>query len=117
MPAKKFVGRDDIETLPALVKSLMPEASRNSAKQNDRSAQFSLRRKYLPLARQGGDDQYKAMFYDENSVGERLAFTDWSPKTFEGVPFQLVDPQGDKVRTRSCSRFAGNSPPTMPKTM
>ena len=24
-------------------------------------------------------------------------FADWGPKTFEGVPFVLVDPRGDRV--------------------
>jgi len=28
---------------------------------------------------------------------EQLNFGDWSPKTFEGVPFNLIDPQGDTV--------------------
>ena len=28
---------------------------------------------------------------------ERMVFPDWSPKTFEGVPFHLVDPQGNTV--------------------
>ena len=37
------------------------------------------------------------MFYSEDADVERLIFPDWSPKTFEGVPFQLVDPQGDRV--------------------
>ena len=34
------------------------------------------------------------MFYAKDADAERLIFPDWSPKTFEGVPFQLVDPQG-----------------------
>src|SRR5262245_8534653 len=37
------------------------------------------------------------MFFSEESEIERMVFKDWSPKTFEGVPFQLVDPQGDRV--------------------
>ena len=39
------------------------------------------------------------MFYSEDARSERLVFADWTPKTFEGVPFVLVDPQGDKCRT------------------
>ena len=31
------------------------------------------------------------------ATAERLVFADWKPKTFEGVPFHLVDPQGDRV--------------------
>ena len=39
----------------------------------------------------------KGMFFAESSTVERLVFRDWKPKTFQGVPFHLVDPQGDKV--------------------
>ena len=35
------------------------------------------------------------MFYDEDAETERLIFPDWSPKIVDGVPFALVDPQGE----------------------
>ena len=37
------------------------------------------------------------MFHRDDADVERLVFDDWSPKTFAGVPFTLVDPQGDRV--------------------
>jgi hypothetical protein len=37
------------------------------------------------------------MFIDKNSGHERLIFPDWTPKTFQGVPFTLTDPQDGKV--------------------
>ena len=36
------------------------------------------------------------MFYTEESQNHRLIFDDWSPKEFEGVPFHLIDPVGQK---------------------
>jgi hypothetical protein len=37
------------------------------------------------------------MFYSEDNVQERLVLAEWKPRTVEGVPFVLVDPQGDKA--------------------
>jgi hypothetical protein len=39
----------------------------------------------------------RGLLTDENSRAERLAFPDWKPKIFDGVPFNLIDPQGDKT--------------------
>jgi hypothetical protein len=36
------------------------------------------------------------MFNSESADAERLIFRDWLPKTFDGVPFYLVDPDGDR---------------------
>ncbi len=37
------------------------------------------------------------MFQSYDARAERLTFADWKPKTFAGVPFQLVDPQGERL--------------------
>jgi hypothetical protein len=58
------------------------------------------------------------MFYSEDNKMERLIFDSWKPKTFDGVPFVLVDPQGD--RTRNVILLygpQGKLPPKMPKTV
>ena len=57
------------------------------------------RGKYLPLdlRKVATADSTHGMFYDKESSVERLVFSDWSPKTFEGVPFTLVDPEGGSV--------------------
>ena len=58
----------------------------------------------------------KGMFNSERSEIERLVFKDWKPKTFAGVPFQLVDPKGDKVRNVvMLNGPQGNIPPGMPR--
>ena len=60
----------------------------------------------------------KGMFFSEDSPIERLIFpnNDWSPKTFQGVPFLLVDPQGDRVPNAIMLYGpSGQTPPKMPK--
>jgi len=39
----------------------------------------------------------KGMFHGPENDVERLVFPDWSSRTVRGVPFSLVDPQGDRV--------------------
>jgi hypothetical protein len=58
------------------------------------------------------------MFYNEDAPAERLIFKDWGTKTFEGVPFQLVDPQGDRVPNAILFYGPqGKLPPKMPKSV
>jgi hypothetical protein len=58
------------------------------------------------------------MFYSEDAGAERLIFPDWTPKVFEGVPFQLVDPRGDRVKNAVLLYGPqGNLPPKMPRAV
>src|SRR5437879_10762632 len=58
------------------------------------------------------------MFYSEDATGERLVFADWKPKAFDGVPFVLVDPQGDKAKNVVVLYSPkGTIPPKMPKSV
>jgi hypothetical protein len=76
--------------------------------------------KYLPLDLRKAATVVttKGMFYDPESSVERLVFADWSPKTFEGVPYQLVDPRGDQS-PNAVMLFSpqGAIPPRMPKSV
>ena len=51
----------------------------------------------VPLAKAATVVSTKGMFYSETADAERLIFEDWGPKTVGDVPFQLVDPQGDRI--------------------
>jgi hypothetical protein len=81
--------------------------------------EFLTRRgRYLPLdlRKAATAVSSRGMFYDEQAEVERLVFDDWSPKTVAGVPFQLVDPQEDRVRNVVLLHGPlGKLPPTMPK--
>ncbi len=120
---KHAIQRDDIEELVASTKSLMPEGFEKQVSPDElvNLLEFLTQRgKYLPLdlRKVATVVSTKGMFYDENSQTERLVFNDWSPKTFEGVPFQLVDPQGDRVA--NCIELyspSGPIPQKMPRSV
>jgi hypothetical protein len=96
------IQRDDIEEMKASKKSIMPEGFEKQVPPEsiaDVLAFLAQRGKYLPLDLRKAATivTTKGMFFASESPIERLIFPDWNPKTFEGVPFQLVDPQGDRV--------------------
>ncbi|WP_149496266.1 PVC-type heme-binding CxxCH protein [Roseiconus lacunae] len=96
------VLRSDIEKLVASRNSIMPEGFEKtlSVEQMTDLLEFLTQRgKFTPLdlhkvATVASD---KSMFVNPNSPAERLTFRDWSPKTFEGVPFKLIDPENQQV--------------------
>ena len=117
------VLRDDIDALVASRKSVMPEGFEKQipAKRIADLLEFLARRgKYLPLdmAKAATVVTTRGMFYDHENKGERLVFDDWSPKTFEGIPFLLVDPRGDRVPNAIMLYGpTGTYPPKMPKSV
>jgi serine/threonine-protein kinase len=72
----------------------------------------------LPLDKAATVVTTRGMFTDPESAIERLIFEDWSRKEFEGVPFQLVDPRGDR-NLNGILLYAprGKIPPKMPKSV
>ena len=49
---------------------------------------------------------------------ERMVFPDWKPKVFQGVPFLLVDPQGDQLPNAIMLKSPnGQIPPKMPESV
>jgi putative membrane-bound dehydrogenase-like protein len=120
---KHAIQRDDIEELVASTKSLMPEGFEKQVSPDEIAnlLEFLTQRgKFLPLplAKAATIVSTKGMFNSEDASVERLIFADWSPKTFAGVPFLLVDPQGDRVpNVIMLHGTAGNIPPKMPKSV
>jgi putative membrane-bound dehydrogenase-like protein len=120
---RQVVLRDEIDAINASKKSLMPEGFEKQitpSDLNDLLAFLTQRGKYMPL------DLHKAativstkgMFEDADDQDERLIFPDWSPKTFEGVPFVLVDPEGDRVRNVILlGTTRGRFPPKLPRSV
>lgn len=115
--------REDIDELAQSRKSLMPEGFE---KQVPPEAIANLlefltaRGKFVPLDLRKAATivSTRGMFYSREAQPERLIFADWSPKTFEGVPFQLVDPQDDRVANVVLLYGpAGQFPPKMPKSV
>jgi putative membrane-bound dehydrogenase-like protein len=122
--AKKVVLlRENIDELRASNKSLMPEGFEKQMSEADVAnlLEFLTQRgKYLPLPMDKAATvvSTKGMFYGEDVTGERLVFSDWKPKTFDGVPFVLIDPAGDKVpNVIMLHSTNGKIPPKMPKSV
>jgi len=120
---KHAVQRDEIEQLVASSKSLMPEGFEKQVTPDDivNLLEFLTQRgKYLPipLDKAATVVSTKGMFYSQDAEAERLIFADWSAKTFEGVPFLLIDPKGDRVPNAILLHSAnGAIPPRMPKSV
>jgi putative membrane-bound dehydrogenase-like protein len=115
--------REDIDELVASRKSIMPEGFEKQVPPEslaDLLEFLTQRGKYmtLDLRKAATVSSVQGMFYDKDSSVERLVFPDWSPKTFEGVPFALVDPQGGKVpNVIMLNSPNGTIPPKMPRSV
>jgi putative membrane-bound dehydrogenase-like protein len=117
------IQREDIEEMSASRKSLMPEGFEKQVSPSgiaDLLAFLTARGKYLPLdlRKAATVTSTRGMFFSEDAEMERLIFPDWNPKTVEGVPFLLVDPQGDRVRNAILLYGPqGSIPPRMPRSV
>ena len=121
---RQTFNRSDLEEEPVeSKKSLMPEGFEkliNKTDFTDLLEFLTQRGKYLPipLDKVATVVTTRGMFSKENSPMERLAFNDWKPKEFEGVPFMLVDPNGDTTKNAVMLNGPnGDLPPTMPKSV
>jgi putative heme-binding domain-containing protein len=120
---RHVILREDLEQLIASPKSLMPDGFEKQMSVNDLAnlLEFLTQRdRYLPLplGKAATVVSTRGMFYSEDATIERLIFDDWSPKTVAGVPFHLVDPQGERV-PNAILLFGpqGKLPPRMPRSV
>ncbi len=117
------IAREDIDELVGSKKSLMPEGFEKQVKPEelrDLLEFLTTRGKFFPLdlAKVATVVSTRGMFFSEESDIERLVFPDWSPKTFAGVPFYLVDPDGDRrLNTVLLHSTNGITPRRMPKSV
>lgn len=118
---KQSILREDIDELRGTPQSLMPVGFEKQIKPEeftDLLAFLTKRGKYvpLPLEKVATVVSTEGMFNSKASPAERMAFDEWSPKTVDGVPFQLVDPEGTKKpNVVLLNGPQGNIPPKMPK--
>jgi hypothetical protein len=117
------IQRENIKRMSASQLSLMPEGfeKQMSAQEITDLLEFLAHHdKYVPLdlRKSATVVSTKGMFYEEDGSVERIVFPDWKPRTFEGITFQLVDPQGDRVKNAVMLHSTnGKTPPQMPKTV
>jgi len=115
--------REEVKKIGASNKSLMPEGFEKQVAVEsitDLLEFLTARGKFLPLdlRKVATVVSTQGMFNSKDADVERLIFPDWSPKTFEGIPFQLVDPLGDKVPNAiMLYSSSGKIPNSMPKSV
>jgi uncharacterized protein len=120
---KQTILREDIDELTGSTKSVMPDGFEKQVSRKDLTdlLEFMTQKgKYLPvvLHKVATAVSTKGMFYSEGNQQERLILDDWKPRTVEGVPFVLTDPQGDKAANVILLYGPeGYLPPKMPKTV
>lgn len=119
---KRFLlSREDVEELQVSAKSIMPEGfekQMNEKEMGDLLEFLTKRGQFvpLPLEKSATIATDKGMFFRDDGDVERLIFPDWSPKTFKGVPFQLIDPKGGQVANAVMLNGPnGTKAPKMPK--
>jgi uncharacterized protein len=117
------VLRDDIDEMTASNRTIMPEGFEKQLSKDDivNLLEFlTAKGKYLPipLDKVATISSTQGMFYSKEATAERLIFRDWKTKTFNGVPFQVVDPQKGRVKNVILLHSPnGEFPPKMPKSV
>lgn len=120
---RSVIQRSEIDEFQPSPNSLMPVGFEKQIRPEgfaDLLAFLTKRGKFVPLSLEkvATAVSTKGMFHDQHAVVERLVFPDWGPKTFQGVPFTLVDPQGDRVPNVVLLHGPqGSLPPKMPKSV
>jgi putative heme-binding domain-containing protein len=120
---RQVVLREDIDEMAVSKKSLMPEGFEKQVSTDDIKnllAFLTQPVKFIPLDMRKAATvvSTKGMFFDEDSEIERLIFPDWAPKTVDGVPFGLVDPEAGHVPNAVLLYGPqGKVPPQMPRSV
>jgi uncharacterized protein len=120
---KHTILREEVEKLIASNKSLMPEGFEKQCTQQeilDLLEFMTQRGKYLPLdlGKVATVSTGRGMFFNEESSAERLILPDWKPKTVNGIPFIVVDPQdGRRKNVVMLYGPQGAVPPKMPRSV
>jgi uncharacterized protein len=118
---KQTILRDEIEELASSKKSLMPEGFEKTVPTEGLAdlLQFLAQKgKYLPLdlRKVATVTTTRPMVSETGPNPSRLVFEDWGPKVVDGVPFALIDPQGDRVPNAVMLQGTfGTIPPKMPR--
>ncbi len=120
---KQSISRDDVESITATNKSLMPEGLEEQLKEPQMTDLLEFltnkgRFVPLPIASVATAVSTKGLFHTGDTGPDRMVFDDWKGKTFNGVPFQVVDPLG-KSKANIVLLFGpqGTLPPKMPRSV
>ncbi|HEY7156531.1 MAG TPA: PVC-type heme-binding CxxCH protein [Gemmataceae bacterium] len=120
---RSVVLRDDIDEMTASNRTIMPEGFEKQLSKDDFTNLLEFltaKGKYvpIPLDKVATITSTQGMFYSKDATAERLIFRDWQTKTFNGVPFQLIDPRRGRVKNVILLHSSnGELPPKMPKSV
>lgn len=111
--------RESIDEMVASQKSMMPEGFEKLPEKDlvDLLEFLTTPGKYLPLplAKAATIASTGPLFYGQDAA-ETLVLQDWAPRTVQGVPFHLIDPQGGRAKNVVMLHGPlGKFPPEMPK--
>ncbi len=118
-----LILREEIEELVASNKSVMPEGFEKQIDEQgfaDLLEFLTAKGRYvpLPIGKVATAVSTKGLFHEGDDGPDRMIFDDWSMKESGGVPFQLVDPRGDRIRNLILLRGPqGSLPPKMPASV
>ena len=120
---RHLIQREDIEELIASRKSVMPEGFEKQIARNEFTDLLELltakgRFVPMPLDKFATAISTKGLFHDGDGGPDRIVFSDWTPKSFDGVPFHLVDPLNKtKPNILLLHGPRGTMPPKMPEAV
>ena len=119
---KQSVSREDIEQLTSSNKSVMPEGMEqqlNLSQMTDLLEFLTNKGRFVPLsiAKVANAVSTKELF-DNQGAPDTIELDNWDQREVEGIPFQLVDPQGDqRANIVVLNGSLGVIPPKMPRTV
>lgn len=119
---KQSVSREDIEQLTSSNKSVMPEGMEqqlNLDQMTDLLEFLTNKGRFvpLPIAKVASAVSTKELF-DNQGAPDIIELENWDHREVEGVPFQLVDPQGDqRANIVVLNGNLGVIPPKMPRSV
>jgi putative membrane-bound dehydrogenase-like protein len=120
---RQSILREEIDEIVSSKKSLMPDGFEKTVPPQgvaDLLQFLTQKGKYLPLdlRKVATAITTLSMMSDNPTDTARLVFDDWGPKVVDGVPFALLDPQGDeRPNAIMLNGPFGKLPPKMPKSV
>lgn len=119
---KQSVSREDIEQLKSSNKSVMPEGMEQQLdlpQMTDLLEFLTNKGRFvpLPIAKVATAVSTKELF-DNQGAPDTIELENWDQREVEGIPFQLVDPQGDqRANIVVLNGNVGVVPPKMPRSV
>ncbi|GIW99789.1 MAG: glycosyl hydrolase [Pirellulaceae bacterium] len=120
---RHLISRDDIEEIRGSNQSLMPEGFEQQLSVEDMAHLLEFltaKGKFVPLPFNSVATAVstQGLFHDGNDGPDRIVLDKWGIREVNGVPFNVLDPQGDKRKNIILLHGPrGTLPPRMPQSV